>query len=120
MQSVLKLSYAAMVTGEKPGLRICKNCGKVYYNGHAKSEFCGTKCRNYYNVKLFRNRDEDGVVHILGVSTGLVPMEVFDERKHQINNLWEIFWTGGITNPLDVVEQMTYLMFIHDLDETRR
>ena len=59
MQSVLKLSYAAMVTGEKPGLRICKNCGKVYYNGHAKSEFCGTKCRNYYNVKLFRNREKE-------------------------------------------------------------
>ena len=40
------------------------------------------------------------------------------ELKNKINSLWEIFWTGGITNPLDVVEQMTYLMFIHDLDET--
>ena len=40
------------------------------------------------------------------------------ELKNRINSLWEIFWTGGITNPLDVVEQMTYLMFIHDLDET--
>ncbi len=40
------------------------------------------------------------------------------ELKSKINALWEIFWTGGITNPLDVVEQMTYLMFIHDLDET--
>ena len=40
------------------------------------------------------------------------------ELKNRINALWEIFWTGGITNPLDVVEQMTYLMFIHDLDET--
>ena len=40
------------------------------------------------------------------------------ELKYKINSLWEIFWTGGITNPLDVVEQMTYLMFIHDLDET--
>ena len=40
------------------------------------------------------------------------------ELKNKINALWEIFWTGGITNPLDVVEQMTYLMFIHDLDET--
>ena len=28
-----------------------------------------------------------------------------------------MFWTGGVVNPLDVVEQMTYLMFIHDLDE---
>ena len=40
------------------------------------------------------------------------------ELKNKINALWEIFWTGGITNHLDVVEQMTYLMFIHDLDET--
>ncbi len=39
------------------------------------------------------------------------------DLKNKINALWEIFWTGGITNPLDVVEQMTYLMFIHDLDE---
>ena len=40
------------------------------------------------------------------------------ELKNRINSLWEIFWTGGLTNPLDVVEQMTYLMFIHDLDES--
>ena len=40
------------------------------------------------------------------------------ELKNKINSLWEIFWTVGITNPLDVVEQMTYLMFIHDLDAT--
>ena len=40
------------------------------------------------------------------------------ELRNKIDNLWEIFWTGGLTNPLDVVEQMTYLMFIHDLDVT--
>ena len=40
------------------------------------------------------------------------------ELKNKIDSLWEIFWTGGITNPLDVVEQMTYLMFIRDLDDT--
>ena len=40
------------------------------------------------------------------------------ELKNKIDRLWETFWTGGITNPLDVVEQMTYLMFIHDLDAT--
>lgn len=38
------------------------------------------------------------------------------ELKNKIESLWEIFWTGGLTNPLDVIEQMTYLMFIHDLD----
>ena len=30
-----------------------------------------------------------------------------NELKNQINSPWEIFWTGGITNPLDVAEQMT-------------
>ena len=39
------------------------------------------------------------------------------ELKNKIDQIWEMFWTGGITNPLDVVEQMTYLMFIHDLDK---
>lgn len=39
------------------------------------------------------------------------------ELKNKVDSIWEIFWTGGLTNPLDVIEQMTYLMFIHDLDE---
>ena len=38
--------------------------------------------------------------------------------KSKIDGLWEIFWTGGLTNPLDDIEQMTYLMFIRDLDDT--
>jgi type I restriction enzyme M protein len=37
--------------------------------------------------------------------------------RNKIDALWETFWTGGLTNPLDVIEQMTYLMFIHDLDD---
>ena len=40
------------------------------------------------------------------------------ELRNKIDSLWEIFWTGGLTNPLDVIEQMTYLMFIRDLDDT--
>ena len=39
------------------------------------------------------------------------------ELKNKIDRLWTMFWTGGITNPLDVIEQITYLMFIHELDE---
>lgn len=39
------------------------------------------------------------------------------DLKNRVDSLWEIFWTGGLTNPLEVIEQMTYLMFIHDLDE---
>ena len=40
------------------------------------------------------------------------------ELKNKVDSLWEIFWTGGLANPLDVIEQMTYLMFVHDLDAT--
>lgn len=61
MYEVLRLSYAVLMTQEKPTLKVCKNCGKVYYNTHAKSEFCGTKCRNYYNVKVFRGKGKDSV-----------------------------------------------------------
>ena len=39
------------------------------------------------------------------------------ELKNKVDRLWEMFWTGGLTNPLDVIEQITYLMFIRDLDE---
>ena len=39
------------------------------------------------------------------------------ELKNKIDSLWNVFWTGGVTNPLTVVEQMTYLMFIRDLDD---
>lgn len=37
--------------------------------------------------------------------------------KSQIDRIWETFWTGGITNPLSVIEQITYLLFIKGLDE---
>lgn len=39
------------------------------------------------------------------------------ELKNKIDKIWEIFWTGGITNPLDVIEQFTYLLFIKQLDD---
>ena len=40
------------------------------------------------------------------------------ELKNKIDSLWDIFAAGGLVNPLDVIEQITYLMFIHDLDDT--
>jgi len=41
--------------------------------------------------------------------------------KSKIDKLWEMFWSGGITNPLSVIEQISYLMFVRMLDirETR-
>ena len=34
-------------------------------------------------------------------------MIITGELKNKIDKIWEIFWTGGITNPLDVIEQFT-------------
>ena len=39
------------------------------------------------------------------------------ELRNKIDKIWETFWTGGITNPLDVIEQFTYLLFIKQLDD---
>lgn len=39
------------------------------------------------------------------------------ELRNKVDKIWEVFWTGGITNPLSVIEQFTYLLFIKGLDE---
>ena len=39
------------------------------------------------------------------------------ELKSQVDKIWESFWTGGVSNPLTVIEQFTYLLFIRRLDE---
>lgn len=39
------------------------------------------------------------------------------EIRSQIDRVWNAFWTGGLSNPLTVIEQMTYLLFIRRLDE---
>ena len=40
------------------------------------------------------------------------------ELKNKIDGLWDVFAAGGLVNPLEVIEQITYLMFIHDLDDS--
>ena len=37
--------------------------------------------------------------------------------KNQVDRVWDTFWSGGISNPMDVIEQFTYLLFIRQLDE---
>jgi len=37
--------------------------------------------------------------------------------KGKIDKVWDAFWTGGLSNPITVIEQMTYLLFIRRLDE---
>src|SRR6478752_4616673 len=39
------------------------------------------------------------------------------EIRSQIDSIWNAFWTGGISNPLEVIEQITYLLFLKRLDD---
>ena len=40
-----------------------------------------------------------------------------NEIRSQIDQIWNAFWSGGISNPLEVIEQITYLLFIKRLDD---
>lgn len=59
--------------------------------GFSIREFCG---------KMMKSFEKEGE-------------KAHDHRRveNKVNALWEIFWIGGTTNPLDVMEQMTYLIF---------
>ena len=37
--------------------------------------------------------------------------------RTKVDDIWQKMWEGGITNPLEVISQLTYLMFMHQLDE---
>ena len=39
------------------------------------------------------------------------------ELKSKVDRVWDAFWSGGIANPLEVIEQITYLLFIRRLDD---
>jgi type I restriction enzyme M protein len=39
------------------------------------------------------------------------------ELKSKVSRVWDAFWSGGISNPLEVIEQITYLLFIRRLDD---
>jgi len=39
------------------------------------------------------------------------------EIKSKVNELWDKFWSGGLSNPIDAIQQITYLLFMKQLDE---
>ena len=39
------------------------------------------------------------------------------ELRSKVDRIWDTMWSGGISNPLSVIEQLTYLLFIKRLDE---
>ena len=44
-------------------------------------------------------------------------MTITGELKSKVDSVWDDFWAGGISNPLEVMEQLTYLLYIKGLDE---
>ncbi|MFT4125123.1 MAG: class I SAM-dependent DNA methyltransferase [Gordonia sp. (in: high G+C Gram-positive bacteria)] len=42
------------------------------------------------------------------------------EQKSRVDAVWDAFWSGGISNPLEVMEQITYLLFIRRLDDEQQ
>lgn len=42
------------------------------------------------------------------------------ELRQQVDRVWDAFWSGGISNPLEVIEQITYLIFIRRLDDLQK
>jgi type I restriction enzyme M protein len=51
-----------------------------------------------------------------GIALGTAHM-LTGELRSQIDAIWNSFWSGGISNPLEVMEQITYLLFLRRLDD---
>jgi type I restriction enzyme M protein len=47
---------------------------------------------------------------------GAVPV-ITGDLKNKVDRIWDAFWSGGISNPIEVIEQLTYLLFIRRLDD---
>ncbi len=52
-----------------------------------------------------------------GASSRYRKTVIAGELKSKIDRVWDAFWSGGISNPLEVIEQITYLLFVRRLDD---
>src|SRR5262245_7150404 len=50
-------------------------------------------------------------------SISKVSSVITGELKSKVDRVWDAFWSGGISNPLEVIEQITYLLFVRRLDD---
>jgi type I restriction enzyme M protein len=65
-----------------------------------KAELCF-----HYRLSLVAAKEEHGAAMLTG------------EVRNQVDQIWNAFWSGGVSNPLSVIEQITYLLFIKRLDD---
>lgn len=52
-----------------------------------------------------------------GLDLGSLFAVITGELKSRIDRVWDSFWSGGISNPMEVIEQITYLLFLRRLDD---
>lgn len=50
LKAVIDFAFSKAVTDKRKPLRYCKHCGKIFYAGDVRSEFCSPRCRNQFNV----------------------------------------------------------------------
>ena len=58
-----------------------------------------------------------GVLGATGNVQGERAVMLTGSLKSKVDKIWDTMWAGGIANPLSVIEQLTYLLFIKRLDE---
>ena len=63
---------------------------------------------------IIETYDPTAIIHLF---TRQAHIMITGDIKNKIDQIWNAFWSGGISNPLEVMEQMTYLLFIRRLDE---
>ena len=62
-------------------------------------------------------RAESSHIAVSMAATATLKYMITGALKNNVDRIWDTFWSGGISNPVSVIEQFTYLLFIKDLDE---
>jgi hypothetical protein len=57
LKSVIDVAYSFAVTTEPSPLKLCKDCGKVFFVNNQRTEFCTVQCRNKFNTRKFRAKE---------------------------------------------------------------
>lgn len=75
-----------------------------------------TSINAFYAIILFKSEEISLFLETQNKPTYMITGEI----KNRIDQIWDTFWTGGITNSLTILEQMTYLFFMKMLDDAQQ
>ena len=77
-----------------------------------------TDLRDLKDLRVLR--DPKDPKDLRDLTTSNLNIMITGEIKTRIDSIWDTFWTGGITNSITILEQMTYLFFAKMLDDAQR